>query len=83
MYICLCKAVTDNDIEAAVFNGAHSLAEVQKELEVSTGCGRCISAAKLVVDQCLNKLENNQSNYEGLRVANLNPIDVAALVYAA
>jgi bacterioferritin-associated ferredoxin len=56
MYICLCKAVTDHDIEASVLAGAQSLSQVQEQLEVSTGCGRCESAAQLIVDQALGQV---------------------------
>ena len=56
MYICLCQAVTDHDIEAAVRAGAHTMHEVQQSLAVSTGCGTCASAAQMVIDQTLQKL---------------------------
>ena len=55
MYICLCKAVTDHDIEAAVVAGARTMGEVQRSLAVSTGCGTCASAAQIVIDQTLAK----------------------------
>lgn len=84
VYICLCKAVTDHDIEAAVFAGADTLGQVQRELAVSTGCGRCASAAQMVVDQALEKRAGTDTfNSSGLSVANLATQDVAALVYAA
>ena len=84
VYICLCKAVTDHDIEAAVFAGAESLDQVQSQLPVSTGCGRCTRAAQLVVDQALAKRAGSDTvGSSGLGVANLATEDVAALVYAA
>lgn len=83
MYICLCKAVTDHDIEASVLAGAQSLSQVQEQLEVSTGCGRCESAAQLIVDQALAKASSGQLSTTGFQVAELNAADLAALVYAA
>ena len=83
MYICLCKAVTDHDIEASVLAGAQSLSQVQKQLAVSTGCGRCESAAQLVVDQTLAKAAGGQFNGSGFNITELNSADLAALVYAA
>ena len=41
MYICLCNAVTDQDISDAVQSGAKTFSQVQSQLAVSTGCGRC------------------------------------------
>ncbi|NCF44950.1 MAG: (2Fe-2S)-binding protein [Proteobacteria bacterium] len=84
MYICLCKAVTDHDIEAAVAAGARSLEQVQRELGVSTGCGRCSSAAALVVAQALtNGSSHNGPNSIGLNLGQMSRAEIASLVYAA
>ena len=83
MYICLCKAVTDHDIEASVLAGAQSLSQVQEQLEVSTGCGRCESAAQLVVEQALAKSANGQFSRSGFQIAELNAAALAALVFAS
>ena len=84
MYICLCKAVTDHDIEAAVAAGASSLEQVQQELGVSTGCGSCSSAAALVVAQALtNNRSNNSLNPSGFKIGQLSEAEVVSLVYAA
>ena len=79
MYICLCKAVTDHDIEASVLAGAQSLSQVQEQLEVSTGCGRCESAAQLIVDQALAKSANGQLTASGFQVAELNAAEKTAI----
>jgi len=50
MYVCLCKAVTDSDIQAAMDQGAESLHDVQQSLGVGLGCGRCQATAREVVD---------------------------------
>jgi bacterioferritin-associated ferredoxin len=55
MYICLCKAITDNDIRDAVHSGAASLADVQHQLGVSTGCGTCMEAAEEVISETLSR----------------------------
>ncbi|EEZ80768.1 MAG: hypothetical protein HN639_03780 [Candidatus Thioglobus sp.] len=52
MYICICNAVTDKDIQKAVKNGACSINDLGKELKVGTCCGRCKSCAKRVIDEC-------------------------------
>ena len=83
MYICLCKAVSDHDIEAAVLAGANSLAEIQQSLGVSTGCGRCESAAQLVITQATAKRYRSETGESGLQIGQLDANTVAALVYAA
>ena len=85
MYICLCHAVTDHDIEAAVRAGAHTMNEVQQSLAVSTGCGTCASAAQIVIDQTLAKTAQLTEDADsfGLRLQDLTKSDINALVYAA
>ncbi len=45
MYICICNAITDRQIKAAVANGATTLADLQTELGVATECGTCMESA--------------------------------------
>ncbi len=45
MYICICNAITDRQINAAVANGATTLADLQFELGVATDCGTCMESA--------------------------------------
>jgi len=49
MYICLCNAVTEHDIQACVREGACSLSDLQQCLDVGTCCGRCAPAARQVL----------------------------------
>ena len=53
MYVCVCNAVTDGEIRAAVEKGATSLTEVQCALPVGMCCGRCEDVARNVVDEYL------------------------------
>ena len=57
MYICLCKAVTDNDIRFAVESGCTSLRRLSAELGVATSCGRCKQDACRVIRE--HKAEMN------------------------
>ncbi|MEL0084008.1 MAG: (2Fe-2S)-binding protein [Gammaproteobacteria bacterium] len=41
MYVCICKAVTDKAIRAAVLEGTRTLDGLHKELGCSGQCGRC------------------------------------------
>lgn len=48
MYVCLCKAVTQQQIRQAAADGA-SYADIRKELGVGTDCGCCGQCAKQIV----------------------------------
>lgn len=49
MYVCVCKAVTERQIETAVRAGARTMGDLRRELDVTRDCGRCASCAR----QCL------------------------------
>ena len=46
MYVCLCKAVTDQDIRRAVARGARTFEAVQAQTGCSTCCGCCEAEAR-------------------------------------
>ena len=50
MYVCVCKGVTDKQIEMERHAGADSFDEIQARLEVATCCGQCKEYAKGVMD---------------------------------
>lgn len=58
MYICVCNAVTEQDIRDEMDNGAKSLKKIQKNLCVGANCGRCLDNAK----QCIQ--EHKEMNME-------------------
>lgn len=41
MYICLCHAVTDTEILAAMQDGQSTLPQLMESLKVATNCGGC------------------------------------------
>lgn len=45
MYICICNAVTERQVHAAVDAGATTLSDLQFELGVASCCGRCADTA--------------------------------------
>jgi bacterioferritin-associated ferredoxin len=51
MFVCLCKAVTDQDIRSAVESGVSSFEELQNHTDVSTSCGRCVFEAQSIFDE--------------------------------
>ncbi len=55
MYICICKAVTDNQIREAVENGATNFPQVRKELGLASQCGKCGILAREVFNESINR----------------------------
>ena len=51
MYVCICNAITERQIQAAVQQGLRSMAELESRLLVSTSCGSCREHA----EECLRK----------------------------
>ena len=45
MFICICNAITEKQVKAAVTAGAHTLAQLQAELGVASCCGCCAETA--------------------------------------
>lgn len=58
MYVCICKAVTERQIYAAIKAGAHSLKELRRKLGIIDECGQCASSAK----HCLRKACQERAN---------------------
>lgn len=53
MYVCICNQVTDRDIREAAFAGATRLRDIQRDLGVATGCGKCAATAKCVLREAV------------------------------
>jgi bacterioferritin-associated ferredoxin len=41
MVLCICHSVTDREIDAAIRDGAHSLADVSRACGAGSDCGCC------------------------------------------
>jgi bacterioferritin-associated ferredoxin len=46
MYVCVCNAVTEHEIEQAVRDGARSLVQLEESLLIGTCCGKCRGKAQ-------------------------------------
>ena len=55
MYVCLCKAVTDNQIREAVESGITQFGQVRKELGLASQCGKCGVLAREVFDESMSR----------------------------
>lgn len=51
MIVCVCRRVSDRDIERALHAGAASFEEVQLETGAGTCCGRCGDCARALVER--------------------------------
>jgi bacterioferritin-associated ferredoxin len=55
VYVCVCNAVTDRDINKAIDTGCRSLRELRDELGVGACCGRCAECARSVLKESLGQ----------------------------
>ncbi|HLI17976.1 MAG TPA: (2Fe-2S)-binding protein [Rhodanobacteraceae bacterium] len=53
MYVCVCQAVSDQDIRRAVARGARTFEDVQTCTGCTTSCGCCETEARELVDATL------------------------------
>ena len=60
MFVCVCRAVTDKDIDKAVQQqGCCSMRDLRNVLGVATQCGRCALTAKEVLNDSLAKMAHD------------------------
>jgi bacterioferritin-associated ferredoxin len=62
MIICVCKAVSDRQIKAAVKNGATCMRDLTRDLGVGTCCGKCVPEARSALSASLNSCEFSPSS---------------------
>jgi bacterioferritin-associated ferredoxin len=55
MIICVCKAVSDRHIRAAIEDGADSLRDLTRELGLGSCCGKCVPDAKEILVASRNR----------------------------
>ncbi|MCS4504210.1 hypothetical protein KBTX_01243 [wastewater metagenome] len=49
MYVCVCRAVSDREVNAAIDAGARTMRELRRELGVCSCCGKCGPAARAML----------------------------------
>ena len=49
MYVCICNAITDQQIRAAREAGVRDLSALQETLGVAAGCGSCRHVASKIL----------------------------------
>jgi bacterioferritin-associated ferredoxin len=55
MYICICHAITEKDIQKAASKGASSIAMLSELTLLGKHCGCCTEEAHRVLSQCSGK----------------------------
>ena len=53
MYLCVCKAVSDQQIRQAVEQGARTIGDVSARFGVGIECGKCIDGIREFLGTCL------------------------------
>ncbi|KAB2899305.1 MAG: (2Fe-2S)-binding protein [Xanthomonadales bacterium] len=53
MYVCICNALTDRDIRAAVAEGTSTFADLRDSTGCSGCCGNCEDVARAVFDEAV------------------------------
>lgn len=53
MYLCHCKAVTEEQVRQAVAQGARSLSDLSIRFGVGSECGQCHAAIEACLRACL------------------------------
>lgn len=68
MYVCVCKAITDRQIKAAIDNGANSIGQLRKSLGVASQCGKCSVMTREILQEtlCEAPLVNGMPQYYAL-----------------
>lgn len=51
MYVCVCKAITDKQIQQAVADGATNFRAVRDQLGAATQCGSCATMTRELIDE--------------------------------
>ena len=52
MYICHCRAVTDQGLRAALADGARDPVDLGRRCGAGTGCGGCLPALQALLAEC-------------------------------
>jgi bacterioferritin-associated ferredoxin len=63
MIVCVCKAVSDRHIRAAVKDGARRVQDLSRELGLGTCCGKCLPEARSALARCIDEVDGARGSY--------------------
>lgn len=55
MYVCICAAVTERDVHAALAAGVETVDQLTMHLGVGAGCGCCRETAQRMVNEACGR----------------------------
>ena len=51
MYVCVCNAVTDAELQKAIDEGAETIQDLREKLLVTGSCGSCLPTVQQFLEQ--------------------------------
>ncbi len=63
MYICICKAVTDGQIRAAIQQGACTRKQLSECLSVGRDCGKCNADLRVLLNNHAKTFSTSNNGY--------------------
>ncbi len=60
MYVCICHAVNEKAIQQAVSDGATSVRDVRRYLNLGSQCGQCVRQAHEVIEQAKSQIDKTE-----------------------
>lgn len=69
MFVCICNAITDRQIQEVVAAGATSLSDLQAQLGVATCCGCCSDLASSYLTANSTQSQNHSTITAGIRIS--------------
>jgi len=63
MFVCVCKAVTERQIEEAAAQGAHTLKDLRNALGIAQECGQCAAQAKCYLKAVLEETGHQHHHF--------------------
>jgi bacterioferritin-associated ferredoxin len=64
MYVCVCNAVTEDDIHCAARNGARRMRDLRGCLGIAADCGACACHAKECLDSALAQQQPTGATFQ-------------------
>jgi len=74
MYVCVCNAVTERAVHAAIEAGATTVKHLKDELGVGAECGRCVGCAKACLKAA--KVQSKTKTAFVGKLINISPVQL-------
>lgn len=60
MYICICNAIKDSQIEQALHEGKLSISDLRQHLDFASRCGKCTSTLRTMLKEHLQARDQSK-----------------------